>query len=575
MKLKKYSGAGPDLYIPVIIIAIASFYLIILGQDGHVEIHDNLDSSHVWLTLLKENGLFFASSDALVPILSGMSRDYFMSEFQLANFLYYLFEPFDAHLVNFVLKLVLGFFSFRVLAGYILESGEEDKLLISLAALAYAFLPGYENLYIAQATLPLIVYFYLRFINKDNYVFLLGAFLYPVLSEFPRYGFFICSLVALSILYFLLFDRKYAFRAMLFLLALSLGYLITDYRLFRLMLWSGEETIRSEFLAAPAGFWRSLVLSLTQGQYHAQSKHLFVILPTILITSLLYLKSKFANSTSDMPMKTLATDPVIRIYAVFGLLILGFCGLYALYAGTNFNQYLSDYLGLLAGFNFSRFVWFNPLIWHLFFALVLILLCRRLGRWVSVSIASIHVLVVVFLPGYGSDIQKSISCSFYNSCQNVFSYEEFYSQELFSKIKSSIEYDGEKVVAFGFHPAIISYNGFFTADGYHNSYPLDYKYEFRRLIEPVLEKSSRFRSYFDNWGARAYIFSTQVSYAPKKDIPDMSVSLEMSASQSKSLGIKYIISFYPLNTNPKFSLEHLGLFQDARSPYNAHVYKIR
>ena len=65
---------------------------------------------------------------------------------------------------------------------------------------------------------------------------------------------------------------------------------------------------------------------------------------------------------------------------------------------------------------------------------------------------------------------------------NDLSYGEFYSEELFAKAKEDIGYNGEWSAAYGFHPAILEYNGISTLDGYLGFYSQDYKDRFRKVI---------------------------------------------------------------------------------------------
>lgn len=54
----------------------------------------------------------------------------------------------------------------------------------------------------------------------------------------------------------------------------------------------------------------------------------------------------------------------------------------------------------------------------------------------------------------------------YSINKGEITYAEFFDTSLFEEIKKDIGYNGEKVVAFGFHPSVLIYNGFTTIDGY-------------------------------------------------------------------------------------------------------------
>ena len=93
------------------------------------------------------------------------------------------------------------------------------------------------------------------------------------------------------------------------------------------------------------------------------------------------------------------------------------------------------------------------------------------------------------------------------------SYKEFYDENLFDIIEKSISTSKRtnyNIVCIGLSPSILEYNGYHTLDGYFYQYPLSYKHKFRKIIEKELEKSSLLKSYYDDWGSRCYIFSSEL-----------------------------------------------------------------
>ena len=54
---------------------------------------------------------------------------------------------------------------------------------------------------------------------------------------------------------------------------------------------------------------------------------------------------------------------------------------------------------------------------------------------------------------------------------------------------------------------MLEYNGIATLDGYLGFYSQQYKEDFRRIIAPALERVEQTRIYYDDWGARAYLYS--------------------------------------------------------------------
>jgi hypothetical protein len=88
---------------------------------------------------------------------------------------------------------------------------------------------------------------------------------------------------------------------------------------------------------------------------------------------------------------------------------------------------------------------------------------------------------------------------------------------LFEEIKKDITYSNERVVAFGYHPSVLMYNGFNCIDEYNNAYPLSYMKKFRTLIAPELENNQKDREYYDSWGSRMYLYNSELNSEPTKN----------------------------------------------------------
>ena len=61
-------------------LAVETVVLLLLGDNIYASAHDNLELHVLDYHLLKEKGLFFAH-DAQLPILNGVSRDFFSLNF--------------------------------------------------------------------------------------------------------------------------------------------------------------------------------------------------------------------------------------------------------------------------------------------------------------------------------------------------------------------------------------------------------------------------------------------------------------------------------------------------------------
>ena len=103
-----------------------------------------------------------------------------------------------------------------------------------------------------------------------------------------------------------------------------------------------------------------------------------------------------------------------------------------------------------------------------------------------------------------------------NRPHSTLTFRQFYSEKLFKEIdgyigKSKKDY---RTVNIGIHPGIAQYNGFYTLDVYSNIYSLQYKHQFRKIIEKELEKNARVKWVYDENGKRCYLFVSDL-YAIK------------------------------------------------------------
>lgn len=160
----------------------------------------------------------------------------------------------------------------------------------------------------------------------------------------------------------------------------------------------------------------------------------------------------------------------------------------------------------------------------------------------------------------------------------MLNYEEFYSKDLFSVIKDDLNYNGEYSAAYGFHPAVLTYNGISTLDGYLGMYSQEYKESFREIIAPALEKSSYYQNYYDTWGARAYIFPgfDSSSYLPSRSLTLPDSKLYINTDAFRELNGVYLFSRFEISNAKELSLKLTGQspYTLENSPYRIYVYHV-
>jgi hypothetical protein len=184
-------------------------------------------------------------------------------------------------------------------------------------------------------------------------------------------------------------------------------------------------------------------------------------------------------------------------------------------------------------------------------------------------------LNLAYNPEYGSYINRHISIP--NVSSEEITYRQFFSENLFTKLKDAINTPQEeyRVVSIGIHPSIAQYNGFYTLDGYQNYYPLAYKQQFRKIIAQELEKSKVWQEYFDDWGSRCYLFSSEIpDFLSTKEKGRIIHHLEIDTQAFTDLGGRFIFSAAEIENYKEENLILTGVFDDKVSAWRIYVYEV-
>lgn len=552
---------------------LQAFLLYGLGEGIYVSAHDNLDLHIADYHLLSETGTFF-SQNSMIPVLGGISRDYFASELSLYSLLYFLLPTQYAYITGYILKTVIAVLSCVVLAKEVFKDQYSNyEGLVVLCSFAFGILPLYPAFSFPFVSLGLVIALLIRIQRKPFWRDYVLLFFYPLLSYFTFVGFFI---LAYLLLYCILnWIRKRRFPASLFLalVVLTAGYMVMEYRLFRIMLFQPVPTIRETI--TEAGYHLSQIPGLIgdvfiRGIFHADSVHTLFILPlTILAVFLLCF-----NSLRNKHIKHIFREPLLP---VLGLILFNCC-IYGLYHWAPLRQLVETILPPLKGFQFNRTVFFNPFLWYLLLFLIAKKLFDTKRNKTAYGVIFIAIMVILLTGSKYNDLYHTGYNYAYQILRqtpsNNLTYGEFYSTGLFEEIKKEISYQGEMSVAYGMHPAVIEYNGIATLDGCLSYYPQAYKEEFRAVIAPALNRVESFRTYYDDWGARAYLFAgvDENVYEPVRNLSISDQNLYIDSGALRSMGGKYIFSRLEISNATELGLELRGIYTGENSPYTIYLY---
>ncbi len=570
------------LYLTGTLLLIQAAVFLVFRGESYFQIHDNLDLFMGHYEMLKKAGIWFAHGvDA--PIMHGLSRDLFGSEFNLYNLFYIVLPGYWAYLAGYAAKIAIGIISFILLAKDIYKERYENyKPLVIVIAAAFGMIPVFPTYGIAFTSVPLIVFFlrklYFAETLKERIPWYVAVFCYPLVSYFSYHGFFILSYMVVAVIILWVKDKSFPKSTFASIVILSLGYVLFEYRLFGQMLGTDTITIRTTMDHGDLTFGQAMVTAFNEfvnASFHSEDSHTYIVLGVVLIALVVINASHIKAGKA----KEILTDPVnlVMLWIIFNVLIFG------LYQFAPFRHLFEMLVPPLTGFEFARTAYFNTFLWYAELLLVCIRmydLGKKNFKMLANVIVTLAVLVVMFVPQVYND--------FYYTCYNqaykvikhketsTVNYNEFYSSELFEKIKEDIDYKGEWSATFGMHPAILNYNGIASVDGYLGMYAQEYKDKWTKVIEPAFPGSPSLASYFLGWGARVNLISAddENTYAPLRVMDPEDKRLLANMDELRSLDCKYIFARFEISNASDIGLELVGTYTDASSPYTIYVYQL-
>ena len=103
---------------------------------------------------------------------------------------------------------------------------------------------------------------------------------------------------------------------------------------------------------------------------------------------------------------------------------------------------------------------------------------------------------------------------------------------------------------------------------------MEYHNQFRKIIEPAFPGNEWARQYYDEWGARAFIFSGsgESSYVPYRNLELEDQRLMINADALRELQGKYIFSRIEISNSEELGIELYKTYQNSTSPYVIYVY---
>ena len=584
----------------------------LFGEDSVITCHDYLDSVLPYYKMYYDNNLFF-KFDASTKAFEDMSTLNFSHiNFSLTSLLNSYFSQFVAFTITNCLSILVGFLSMSLL---LKKLGIKNDSVLWFVSLMYACLPTVPYWSIGLSSLPLIIIVFINLsYSQSGFSWkCVLLFFFPFISVFASVGVFVLGLWIFGTIAAWVKQNKLNINLVAGFIALCLGYVIVDLRLFYMMFAVQEPLNRSVFSYSNKF---SIVFHeyIVNGHYHATTMQNLIILPTAFLMFsyfafiiLLNIMNSTGNFKKRIKTVTEKTDSKVKLLIVLCITVVLFSAIATLHDSRILAPFIKQFIPLLDGFDWGRIYTFNRVIWYVIFALCLNIITQikglefdfdKNGAWatrLSVNIFIVYTLLfgqiafVLLCPVMYNDqfktwfnemfVKTGVAKNYEKEDFNDFiSYREFFSEGLFRKIKEDISYNDEKVVAFGYHPSVLMYNGFNCIDGYNSVYPLSYMKKFRSLIAPELAINKQAQKYYDSWGGRMYLYNegpnVRLNFDPtrKKNLPPAKLNIDMNVFKNDFNG-KYILSRVEISNAPELGLLLVNVYNEEQSIYRIYLYR--
>ncbi|MBF0574952.1 DUF6044 family protein [Dysgonomonas sp. GY617] len=543
----------------LVLITLVFLPYVYLGEDVHLRLHDNMDSNIVWVKIILESGGFFLSPAAIVEqVMNGIPHSCVWGTYDLSLLFFDFFGIFWGYVFNKYLMALIGFLGmFLLLKKHFLSDTTPSFIPIGVAVL-FSLLPFWSFM-ASISGLPIVLYAFMNLRNREvNVTNWLILVLYGFYSSLVLVGFFLFIVLTFLWIADLVRTKKINYPFSFGIIFLLIIYIISHLPLFWSFFYdSGFVSQRVELKTGQAGFmtvFRRLLLhgDETLGSNHAISLQTYFLIPAIVIAFFFMLKNKVPNR------KFLG----LVIYIVVSS---------AWFAYLGWDSALKEKLMLIFPLDIRRFNWLQPLCWYLLFGISLSYIYSLFKNKViaTVLIMIVFIFQFIFLLKYQE----------YNLYENKnYSFRKYYAEAQFKEIGEFIGKNKEdyRIISVGIEPAISQFNGFYTLDGYFPNYPLSYKHQFGKVIEPELKKNMGLYNFFHNWGSKCYAFCS-VLYYPMQDLisgEPVIEHLDFDYGALKEMGGEYIISSREINVENNREIRLESTFEHEDSYWKLYLYKV-
>jgi hypothetical protein len=540
---------------------------ILLGSNCYIRLHDNLEGEWIWLKILVDSHRTFGiySWEKIPQLMKGVPRNVLPGAFSLNVILVMWLGMYKAYIVSGLIIRITGFGGMvLLLRDYFVDDHEvkETKYIIWLCALIFAVLPVYIPFGLSVMGQPLLFW---AFLNLQHYKRLVLSYLIIIL--FPFYSSMVWFVVPFEILLAVAiwyFYRREEISNHFIICGVLLVLIFIQINLPMLSL----SVLNPDFISH----------RLSYNLYMFEKPNMLQALSEFMVT-FFFTHYHVANFAPLIVMLSLGLTLRRKSQSLLPIILFGAIIMICLFqAFYSFGEYeLMDRFAFLKSFRFNRFSILLPLLWVLSFALALQTM-RNSPVFKGLVFPFLVIQLAITIFGNDEIVHDYRTLLGHQKFPN---FQNYMAEDQFTAIKKYIgqPVDSYYVASLGISPSIAEYNGMYTLDALLSIYDIKYKREFRRLFAGEIAKSKDIQQYYDGWGNRCYIFSSELGTRHQSfncsKFDQKSIShFDFNKAAFADMGGKYLISGVEIKNSETVGLHLEKIFKDKTSWWDIYLYSI-
>ncbi len=485
-------------------------------------------------------------------------------------------SPFVAFLLQYVIVILTACCG----TYFCVKKITNSSIAAILSAGAFTLLP-FRSVYGNMLSgIPLLLYCLLILLeekdlskqtNRRRILAYLGCVYYAASSSLVLIGYAVLLSIGTWMIVRLIKNKRLDVSMLITCFLMGFTYLFLNLDIVKQVLFSdGVRSHREEFAVTGKPFFEALKEYLFEGVGLNESfhKYVYIAVAVALIFGIIGYKEN---------------KELFRTYIITCLTIVVIAVLAAFLGSETVTTWKASATGMIRSFQAQRFYLILPGLWYVLLGISISLILKGIK---NVKIVSLGLAVLVYVPTLFF-VAKNPDSIFYmnvNQINNIditgyITWEALYSEDLMSKIDSDIGKDKStyRVASIGICPVVPLMNGFYTIDGYSNNYSLDYKHEFRKVIEKELELNDYNAQYFDDWGNRCYMFYHEWGNAFFINKHENLVinDFEFNLDKMREMNCRYIFSAGEIKSAEEKGMTLVGEYVTDTSYWRVFVYELR